>query len=88
MRKLKVRSDQLIVQILNCNWVAESDLARKLECRRHEVYDKVLKIADEHQLLSMRIETGEHDAHIILFPPTKTSQILNFIAKLPKPKGF
>lgn len=85
---MKVRSDQLIVQILNCNWVAESDLASKLGCRRHEVYDKVLKIAEEHRLLSMRIETGEHDAQIILFPSNKTSQILNFISKLPQPKVF
>jgi hypothetical protein len=52
------------------------------------VYDKVLKIAEEHRLLSMRIETGEHDAQIILFPSNKTSQILNFISKLPKPKVF
>lgn len=52
------------------------------------MYDKVLKIADEHGLLSMRVETGEHDAHIILFPSSKTSQILNFISKLPKAKVF
>jgi hypothetical protein len=84
MKKLKVQSDQLIIQLLDCNWMAESDLATRLGCRRHQVYDKVLQIASEHRLLSMRVEIAD-DAFVILFPRSKTGQILDFMSRLPRP---
>jgi hypothetical protein len=74
--------------MLNGKWMAESDVARILGCQRDQAYDKLLKIASKKGLLSMRIDTGNDDAQIILFPPSNKNQLFSLVSKLPKREYF
>ena len=83
MKKLKVsQPGRMILEMLAGRWMSDKDVARVLRCESEEAYDRVRKMADKHELYSMRVEDRKGGQMIVIKPRSKPT-ILKFVSILP-----
>jgi hypothetical protein len=84
MRKMKVtQPEATIFRMLSGTWVTDADVASVLRCHPSQAYNRIRKIAAEHGLCCVRIETGDEESQMIVVTSRNKTTILKFVSILP-----